>query len=418
MKFLTRTGLLWVMLLSATLAVGQENGNRDSKNRIVRGPYETNRLGDNIFIGVAGGVNIYKGENSSYGSFGKRIAPAVDVYAGKWITPAVGFRVGYSGISARGWSVGLQNISPYIHKLVDPRTHAYETKFGVSYLHADFMLNFSDAVSGYKQTRRWNFIPFAGVGWARSFANDVFDNEIAFSIGLLNNVRLLDWLDLTIEARQMFANPRFDGVVIQGNGRGEGMFSATVGLAFKIGRTGFKRSRATAAALTTAPTDVAAYAKRIESLVADNSALTKQNQELAAKNEALRKSNAAAEAKATAANKAAAEAKAAAKSAAEKSAAAKRKDNHEQTDEADNDATVRYAVQIAASRRSVPITSPDFRSFSGKVKMYTSKGGIYPYKYCVHECDTMEEAQNYLPQAKKVFPRAFVVKCQGNRIVD
>lgn len=35
-----------------------------------RGPYLTNRLFDNIFISVAGGINIYEGENDSYG--GKR----------------------------------------------------------------------------------------------------------------------------------------------------------------------------------------------------------------------------------------------------------------------------------------------------------------------------------------------------------
>lgn len=416
MKFLARTGLLWVMLLSATLVAAQENGNRDSKNRIVRGPYETNRFVDNIFFGVAGGVNRYNGENSSYGKFGKTITPAVDLYVGKWLTPVIGLRLGYSGVSARGWSVGKEHMSPYYHKLVDAQTQAYETKFGVAYLHGDILLNFSDAISGYKETRRWDFVPFAGVGWARSFANDYFDNEIAFNLGLLNTVRLLDWLDLTIELRQMFANPRFDGVTIKGSGRGEGMFSATVGLSFKVGRTGFKRARASASLV-----DIANYTKRIETLTAANNTLTKQNQELNAKNEALRKSNAAAEAKITAANKAAAEANAAAKSAEEKAAAATAKSKVTEQEAAVTrpvNETVHYAVQIAASRRSVPITSPDFRSFSGKVKMYTSKGGIYPYKYCVYECNTLEEAQRYLPQAQKVFPRAFVVKCQGSRIID
>ena len=430
MKFLARIGLLWVMLLSVTLVAAQENGNRDSKNRIVRGPYETNRFTDNIFIGVAGGINIYHGENSSLGKFGKTITPAVDLNVGKWFTPALGLRLGYSGISARNWSVvGERQIvvdgvsvpysNPYNHKHVDGKL--YETKFGVSYLHGDIMLNFSDAVGGYKETRRWDFVPFAGVGWARSYANHECDNEIAFSLGLLNTVRLIDWLDLTIEMRHIFVNPRFDkSFSIDGAGRGEGMFSATVGLAFKVGRTGFKRVRAAVSLV-----DIANYSKRIETLTAANNTLTKQNQELNSKNETLRKSNAAAEAKIAAANKAVAEANAAAKSAEEKAAAAAKRNSSEQstaqpqtTQSSANNAAVRYAVQIAASRRSVPITSPDFRSFSGKVKMYTAKSGIYPYKYCVYESDTLEEAQRYLPQAQKVFPRAFIVKCQGSRIVD
>ena len=67
-----------------------------------RGPYLTNRLFDNIFISVAGGINIYEGENDSYG--GKRLAPALDVAVGKWVTPSVGLRLQYSGLKAYGWT--------------------------------------------------------------------------------------------------------------------------------------------------------------------------------------------------------------------------------------------------------------------------------------------------------------------------
>ena len=92
----------------------------------------------------------------------------------------------------------------------------------MSYLHADAMWNFSNAVSGYKQTRTWNFVPFVGVGWARSYGNDTHDNEIGFDAGLLNVVRLCDLLDLTLEARCLLVNQRFDGV---GGGRigGDGL---------------------------------------------------------------------------------------------------------------------------------------------------------------------------------------------------
>ena len=60
-------------------ASAQENGNRDAQNRVVRGPYETNRLSDNIFVGIAGGINLYFGEHDSQGKFGKRLAPALDI---------------------------------------------------------------------------------------------------------------------------------------------------------------------------------------------------------------------------------------------------------------------------------------------------------------------------------------------------
>ena len=267
-------GLLTASLtLAAVGAMAQENGNRDEQNRIVRGPYETNRFFDNIFIGVAGGVNIYHGENDSYGSFGKRLAPALDINVGKWFTPSVGARIGYSGINAKGWTAGQ---TLYAKDLVSG--DIYEEKFGVSYLHADFMWNFSNAVSGYKETRTWNFVPFLGLGWARSYGNDAHNNELAMSVGLLNNIRLCNLLDLTLEARHMFVHQGFDGV--SRGSTGEGMTSVTLGLTFKLNRRNFKRAAA--------PVDVTPYLSRIKALESDNTTLAGKNRILADENEALR----------------------------------------------------------------------------------------------------------------------------------
>ena len=268
-------------LLTASLALvaagvmAQENGNRDEQNRVVRGPYETNRFFDNIFIGVAGGVNIYHGENDSYGKFGKRLAPALDVNVGKWFTPSVGARIGYSGINAKGWTSGQ---TVYAKDVFDKKANIYNEKFGVSYLHTDFLWNFSNAVSGYKETRTWNFVPFFGAGWARSYGNGAYNNEFAMSIGLLNNIRLCNQLDLTLEARHMFVNQRFDGV--SRGSKGEGMTSVTMGLTFKLNRRNFKRAAA--------PVDVTPYLSRIKALESDNTTLAGKNKTLAFENTALR----------------------------------------------------------------------------------------------------------------------------------
>lgn len=51
-------GALAVMasVLVASPASAQENGNRDENGKVVRGPYETNRFGDNWFVGAGAGV--------------------------------------------------------------------------------------------------------------------------------------------------------------------------------------------------------------------------------------------------------------------------------------------------------------------------------------------------------------------------
>lgn len=102
------------------------------------------------------------------------------------------------------------------------------------------MWNISNAISGYREDRTWNFVPFVGTGWARSYGNDAYNNEFAMSIGLLNNIRLCNVVDLTLEARHMFVSQNFDGV-IRGS-KGEGMTSVTVGLTFKLNRRNFKRA--------------------------------------------------------------------------------------------------------------------------------------------------------------------------------
>lgn len=269
-------GILAILVLFGSTALdAQENGNRDSTHKIIRGPYQTNRMFDNVFIGVGGGVNIYNGENDSYGKFGKRLAPALDLHVGKWFTPSVGVRLGYSGLKANGWTVGRTD---YAGKLV--AGNVYDEKFGVMYLHGDFMWNFSNAVSGYKETRTWNFIPFIGAGWARSYGNSHRNNEFGVSVGLLNSIRLCDLLDLTLEARHLFVNQRFDGVVL--GSRAEGMTSVTVGLSFKLNKRSFKR-----VAPAVVP-DYGSYERRIDALQQDNDQLATRNRRLADENEQLK----------------------------------------------------------------------------------------------------------------------------------
>lgn len=232
----------------------QENGLMEANTK--RGPYLTNRLFDNIFIGVAGGVNIYQGENDSYGSFGKRMAPALDIAVGKWVTPCVGLRLQYSGLKAAGWTDGRTDYAVASEKL-DAKGIVRE-KFNTMNTHFDVMWNISNAIGGYKETRTWNFVPYVGFGWARSAANHMYNNELAFTYGLLNNIRLGGLVDLTLEAKQMVVNQRFDGVVR--GAKYEAMTTVTAGLTFKLNRNNFGRP------VVAVPADYTPYNNKIASL--------------------------------------------------------------------------------------------------------------------------------------------------------
>ena len=223
-----------------------------------RGPYLTNRFGDNWFIGLAGGVNMYLGNGDEEGDIAKRLAPAAEISLGKWFTPSVGLRFQYSGIQAKGFSY---NQSLYTSATPDGND-LYEQKFNTMFIHADLLWNISNAFGGYKNTRTWNFVLYGGAGYARSYKDDYNQNQIAATAGLLNNIRLGGVVDLTLDARYMAVKENFDG-----DGRGnkfEGMATVTAGLTFKLGpKGGFKRP------IFVAPADYTPYQNRINNLEGD-----------------------------------------------------------------------------------------------------------------------------------------------------
>lgn len=267
-----RAAAVAVMICAAGLGLfAQENNNRDENGKVVRGPYETNRLFDNVWIGVAGGINLF--ENSFTDAGG--INPALDINIGKWVTPSVGVRIGYQGLTASSWTSSQY---PYFKTMGDDGR--YKNAFNTAYIHGDVLWNWSNAFSGYKETRTWNFVPFLTAGLARSFKNGFANNEFAAGVGLLNNIRVSNRVDLTLEVRQLVVKQGYDSSPVGGVA---GMTSATFGVSFKLGRTGFKRSH----------TDE--YAGRIATLQTLNDALENEKAdvendkaELAAENAALR----------------------------------------------------------------------------------------------------------------------------------
>ena len=246
----------------------QENGNRDSDGKIIRGPYETNRFGDNWFIGIAGGVNTFWNEGTDANAL--KIGPSVDANFGKWFTPAVGMRLGYQGIKM---NVDLNETLQ---------------KFGYMYFHGDFLWNASDAIGGYKETRFWNLVPYLHAGYFRSYGlsnSDFVDNEFAMGGGLLHNLRLAERLDLIIDMRATVVNGRavgLDGVSI--------MPSVTAGLAVDLGWPNFIRTSTILEAVEIGNLErVAVLEGAIAALEVANASLVEANKQLEKENKNLNK---------------------------------------------------------------------------------------------------------------------------------
>lgn len=263
--FTGATALAALFLTAAINVNAQENGNRDEYGNIVRGPYETNRFGDNWFIGAGGGVNFFIEDG-----FGAKVAPSLDVNLGKWFTPSVGMRVGYQGLNSR---VSDGDIIQ---------------KFGYMYIHGDFLWNISNALSGYKETRFWNFVPYLHAGFYRSdgIENvDVTDNEFAAGGGLLHNLRLTDRLDLIVDMR---------ATVVSGSVHGSAgvavVPSVTMGMAVDLGWPDFVRTSTILGAVEAANLEkVAIVETAMVALEAANASLEAENTNLQKANKGLRK---------------------------------------------------------------------------------------------------------------------------------
>ena len=134
-------------LLFSVNATAQENNNRDENGKVVRGAYETNKAFDNTFIGVAAGINSVIPSIKDAKNWGNA-GLATELSFGKWFTPAIGGRAGWQGL----WDNAKINMN------------GINGNFGFHYFHGDVMWNISNSIGGYKETRFWNFVPYATMG--------------------------------------------------------------------------------------------------------------------------------------------------------------------------------------------------------------------------------------------------------------
>ena len=271
LRFILGAAALATVALTASPVVNaQENGNRDEYGKVVRGPYETNRFGDNWFIGAGGGINVFL--NDGYKT---NVGPSLDVSLGKWFTPAVGMRIGYSGLNTNYWA----DDPSVLGRTLDKEENMYQQKFGYMYIHGDFLWNMSDALGGYKETRFWDLVPYLHAGYFRAYGLDgasYVNNEIAAGAGLLHNLRLSNRLDLIVDMKATLVNGRVDGSA------GVAFLpSVTMGFAVDMGWPDFVRTSTVIGALEAATVDqIAALEAAAVALELANATLEKENIDL------------------------------------------------------------------------------------------------------------------------------------------
>ena len=246
-------------LLFSVNAYAQENANRDENGKVVRGAYETNKAFDNTFIslgiGYNAGINL---GNKGRIPFAQGMGGlGVDLGFGKMWTPFIGGRINY-----HGWANNLNG------------------KFGVNtprqhFLTGDLLWSLTDTFWGYKETRGWNVLPYISGGYARYNGN----NEWIMGGGILNKFYISNRISFLIDLRAMIAKNYgfYDAAVTNFKwGRFEFPVSASLGLAFNLGKTNFDRHSSITPVVIPVPFTTEQYnalADKVAALEKENAAL-------------------------------------------------------------------------------------------------------------------------------------------------
>ncbi len=253
-------------LLFSVSASAQENANRDENGKVVRGAYVTNKAFDNTFIGLGLGWNAgLNFQNRASIPFVQGMGGlGVDVSFGKWWAPFIGSRLNYHGLA--------NNVKGSEGLPLKPSQHFFTV---------DMLWSLTDTFWGYKETRVWNVAPYlsAGLGIVNGG-----DNEWLCGAGILNRFYLGKRVDLLLDFRGMVAKSKNYGITeVKPVGRFEFPLSATIGVAFKLGKTGFSRLSSVMPVVIPVPFTTEQY----NALADKVAALEKENAELKDKIAAL-----------------------------------------------------------------------------------------------------------------------------------
>lgn len=241
--------LLALCTVFAASTFAQEN-EAPAKKPSVKG-FVSNGFWDNWEVSVGAGPatenihnNFGKGD---HGSFWHRIGWEANVSATKWIHPVFGARLQLQGGQFKNWRTALSEAPEWTPTI---------------FVHADFMINLSNWIGGYREDRVYYAVPFAGFGYQSEDITDsaqshgcLRNDNYAFTAGLLNKFRVCKSLDINLELKWWYYPER--GHSMYDNGKSICAYSATAGITYRFNKRDWKREF-----VYTGP-DAAAYAAMV-----------------------------------------------------------------------------------------------------------------------------------------------------------
>jgi len=160
--------------------------------------------------------------------FRSNVSPSIAI--GKWFTPGLGLRTKATGIWGR--SVSSEDKTLNAMKFMNIQEQA--------------MFNLSNMLCGYSETRVWNFIPYAGIGFLRNFDDNL--NAHAASLGILNTWKLSRKWAVNLDLSFNISDDDLEGAELAHQTyatsipKADRYFTAEIGLTYNLGKATWSKT--------------------------------------------------------------------------------------------------------------------------------------------------------------------------------
>ncbi len=201
--------------------------------------FKRNNAGDNWFLHVGAGGQVYFADFNDKADMTDRITLAPTISLGKWFSPYWGFRLKAQGGALRGF----QN---------DAKFMQHDKYYNV---HIDAMWNLANYWGKYTPTKLFNFTPYVGLGFAHRFENNQtipaglnlntvngsfqrYANALSVNGGIQFGFRLSNRVNLDFDLGGAVVPDYFNRTVQKAEN--EVIATASAGFTFKFGKTDFQ----------------------------------------------------------------------------------------------------------------------------------------------------------------------------------
>ena len=188
----------------------------------------TNSFWSNWFVQANFAYSAFYSNEEKHESFDKsplkdfRRGLGFSVAIGKWFTPGIGLRTKFNAMDGKSVIT----------------TDADKNKIKYWNLQEQTLLNLSNLLCGYNESRVWNFIPYFGVGIARNCSYNTY--ELVGSAGILNTFKVSKRVAINLDLGYNLCGDDFEGMEYAW-GRNldaahDRWFTAEVGLTLNLGK--------------------------------------------------------------------------------------------------------------------------------------------------------------------------------------